>query len=44
MFKAYTLQGIKQLDINPQIVGVELEPIVRKEAAVFVNIHFQDCP
>ncbi len=36
-----TLQGIGELDVDTQIVGVQLEAIVGTQAGVFANVHRQ---
>ena len=41
MFEADPLDGIRQLDVDPQIVRVELQAVVGPETAVFLDVHRQ---
>src|ERR1700687_1991003 len=38
MLEAQTLQGVGELDVDAQIVGVELELIARLQAAILVDV------
>ena len=39
MLEADALQRVGQLDVDGKVVGVELQPIVGREAAVFADVH-----
>jgi hypothetical protein len=39
MLEAQPLDGVVQLDVHAQVVGVELELVARDEAAVLLDVH-----
>ena len=41
MLEANALQSIVELDVDPQVIGVELQPIARHQAAFFIDVHRQ---
>ena len=41
MLEAQTLDGIGELDVDAEVVGVELEGVAREEAAVLVDVERQ---
>src|SRR5208282_185430 len=43
VFEADALQGIVQLNVDPQIVGVQLQFVAWADSAVFLGIHAKGC-
>ena len=41
MFKADTVDGVIQLNINAQIVAVQLQLVTRTQTCVFINVYRQ---
>src|SRR5438477_424585 len=41
MFEAQSLDSIRQLDVDAEIVGIELEAIVVRKARILANVHRQ---
>lgn len=43
VLEAQTLDGVVELDIDTQIIGIELQGIARHQPGVFIHIHSQSC-
>ena len=41
MLEPDALNGVGELDVDAEVVGVQLQPVVRPEAAVFLDVHRQ---
>ena len=41
MLEADALDGVGELDVDAEVVGVELQPVVGREAGVFLHVHRQ---
>ena len=41
MLEADALQGVRELDIDPEIVRIELQAVVGRQAGVFLDVHRQ---
>ncbi len=41
MLESETLHGVRQLDIDSEIVRVQFEAVVVRKAAIFLNVHGQ---
>ena len=41
MLEADALNRVGQLDVDAEIVGIELQPVVGREAGVFLHVHRQ---
>ncbi len=41
MFEADALDGIRELDVDAEIVRIELQAVVGREPAVFLHVHRQ---
>jgi hypothetical protein len=41
MFEAQPLHGVRQFDVDAEIVGIQLEQVAFEQAAIFIDVHGQ---
>src|SRR5262249_54482205 len=43
MFEADALQGVRELDVDPEIVRIELELVARDKPSILIDVQSQHC-